>query len=142
MQISNIAPGCYHLEGPNDSAVLGSPPEILKLLLKQKKKIPHVGILPDHPHKNGVSQMAFEFLGYWFLFIDQGYQLGQKFRILGTKRMCEKLYDILRITLLGPSRNEMKKWGLSKSRVDILANLAEGMAVKRKGVVLLIEKIF
>lgn len=142
MQISNIAPGCFHLMGPTECALLGSPPEVLKILLKQKKKIPHVGILPDSPHKNGISQIAFEFLGYWFLFIDQGYQLGQKFRVLGTKRMCEKLYDILRVTLLGPSRNEMKKWGLGKSRADMLANMAEGMAIKRKGKVLPIEELF
>lgn len=142
MQINAIVPGCYHLEGPTTSALLGSPPEILKTLLKQKKKIPHVGILPDVTHKNGVSQMAFEFLGYWFLFIDQGYQKGEKFRVLGTKGACARLYDILRITLLGASRAEMKKWGLSKSRIDTLADMAEGMAIKRGKDILQIEDLF
>jgi CRP-like cAMP-binding protein len=142
MQITSVAPGCYHLEGPTTSALLGSPPEILKALLKQKKKIPHVGILPDLSHKNGVSQMAFEFLGYWFLFIDQGYQQGKKFRVLGTKKMCQRLYDILRITLLGPGREEMKKWGLSKSRIDTLVNMAEGMAIKKGTEVQQIEDLF
>lgn len=142
MQISTIAPGCYHLEGPSTSALLGSPPEVLKALLKQKKKIPHVGILPDVSHRNGVSQIAFEFLGYWFLFVDQGYQKGKKFRVLGTKTMCEKLYEILRITLLGPSREEMKHWGLSKSRIDMLATMAEGMAIKKAGRVQQVEDLF
>lgn len=142
MHISSVAPGCYHLEGPSNSALLGSPPEILKALLKQKKKIPHVGILPDLSHKNGVSQMAFEFLGYWFLFIDQGYQLGKKFRVLGTRKMCEKLYDILRITLLGPSRADMKKWGLGKARIEMLADMAEGMAIRKNGEVQPIEDLF
>src|SRR5271163_189466 len=100
MLISSIAPGCYHIEGPTTSALLGSPPEVLKFLLKQNKKIPHVGILPDISHKNGISQIAFEFLGYWFLFIDQGYQKGKKFRVIGTQTMCQRLYQILRITLL------------------------------------------
>ncbi len=142
MHISSVAPGCYHLEGPSNSALLGSPPEILKALLKQKKKIPHVGILPDLSHKNGVSQMAFEFLGYWFLFIDQGYQLGKKFRVLGTRKMCEQLYDILRITLLGPSRIDMKKWGLGKARIEMLADMAEGMAIRKNGEVQPIEDLF
>ncbi len=142
MQISPIAPGCFHLEGPTTSALLGSPPEILKALLKQKKKIPHVGILPDISHKNGISQMAFEFLGYWFLFIDQGYIKGGKFRVLGTKEMCARLYDLLRITLLGPSRNEMKKWGLSKNRIDTLVNMAEGMAIKKGKEIQQIEDLF
>ncbi len=142
MQITSIAPGCFHLEGPTASALMGSPPEILKALLKQKKKIPHVGILPDISHKNGISQMAFEFLGYWFLFVDQGYQRGNKFRVLGTKKMCQRLYDILRITLLGPSRGELKKWGLSKSRIDALVNMAEGMAIKKGKEVQQIEDLF
>src|SRR5580693_8988471 len=142
MQITSVAPGCYHLEGPAGCALLGSPPEILKALLKQKKTIPHVGLLPDISHKNGVSQMAFEFLGYWFLFIDQGYQLGKKFRVLGTKRMCEKLYDILRITLLGPGRDEMKRWGLGKGRIDMLAKMSEGMALKRGTQILQVEDLF
>ncbi len=142
MQITPVVPGCFHLEGPETSALLGSPPEILKSLLKQKKKIPHVGILPDVSHINGVSQMAFEFLGYWFLFIDQGYHAGKKFRILGSRNMCERLQEILRITLLGPTRAEMKKWGLSKNRSETLARMSEGMALKKNGVVLQVKDLF
>src|SRR5258708_16100524 len=119
MQIPSVARGCYHLEGPAASALQGSPPEILKALLKQKKKIPHVGILPDVAHINGVSQMAFEFLGYWFLFVEQGYQMGNKFRILGTKRMCERLYDILRATLILPTKHHLKRSALRKTLADI-----------------------
>ncbi len=142
MKITPLAPGCYHLEGPVTSALLGSPPEILKVLLKKKKQIPQVGILPDIVHRNGVSQMAFEFLGYWFLFVEQGYQRNLKFRVLGTKPMCERLYEILRITLLGPSREELKKWGISKSRAEMLVKMSEGLALKRNGVILNVDDVF
>ena len=142
MEVTLVAPGCYHLEGPAASALLGCPPEILKALLKQKKKIPHVGVLPDVSHKNGVSQMALEFLGYWFLFVEQQYQKGKKFRVLGTEKMCERLYEILRITLLGPGREEMKEWGLSKGRVETLCRMAEGMAIKKGGKVQQVEDLF
>ncbi len=142
MRITPVVPGCFHLEGPQTSALLGSPPEILKVLLKQKKKIPHAGILPDVSHINGVSQMAFEFLGYWFLFIDQGYQNGKKFRILGSRDMCDRLREILRITLLGPSLAEMKKWGLSKGRAEMLARMSDGLALKKAGVILQVEDLF
>ena len=142
MQINPLVPGCFHLEGPTCSALLGSPPEILKILIKNKKSVPQVGILPDVSHKNGVSQMAFEFLGYWFLFVDQGYQKGKKFRILGTPALCERLYHILRITLLGPGREEMKEWGLSKSRIDTLIKMSEGLALKRGEKVLAVEELF
>jgi hypothetical protein len=38
MQITSIVPGCYHLEGPTSCTLLGSPPKILKAILKQKEK--------------------------------------------------------------------------------------------------------
>jgi CRP-like cAMP-binding protein len=142
MKISSLAPGCFHLESSQTSALLGSPPEILKVILKKKKQVPQVGILPDVSHRNGVSQMAFEFLGYWFLFVEQGYQRNLKFRVLGTKSMCERLYSILRITLLGPNREEFKKWGISKSRAEMLLKMSEGLALKRNGVVLRVEDLF
>ncbi len=142
MHIHRIAPGCYHLEGPQSTALLGCPPEVLKALLRQKKKIPQVGILPDLAHKNGVSQMALEFLGYWFLFVEQGYQKGKKFRVLGTEKMCLRLRDLLRLTLLGPSREEMKRWGLGKARIEMLADMAEGMAIRKEGIVQQMEDLF
>jgi hypothetical protein len=68
--------------------------------------------------------------------------MGKKFRVLGTRKMCEKLYDILRITLLGPGRAEMKKWGLSKSRIDMLGDMADGMAIQKGGKVVPVEDLF
>lgn len=142
MDISTIAPGCYHLQGPQEAALLGCPPEVLKILLREKKKIPHVAVLPDVPHKDGISQMALEFLGYWFLFVEQGYQGGKRFRVLGTRAMCKRLHEILRVTLLGPTRQEMKHWGLGKSRADTLARMSDGMALRKDGKVQPIEDLF
>ncbi len=142
MKITALAPGSFHIEGPTTSALLGSPPEILKVLLKNKKQIPQVGILPDISHRNGISQMAFEFLGYWFLFVEQGYQRNLKFRVLGTRDMCQRLHAILRVTLLGPNREELKKWGISKSRAEMLAKMSEGLALKRDKQILQIEDLF
>jgi len=142
MHIETIAPGCFHLESSSEAALLGCPPEVLKALLKRKMKVPQVGILPDLSHKNGVSQMALEFLGYWFLFVEQGYQKGKKFRVLGTEAMCERLKDLLRLTLLGPSQEELKAWGLGKGRVETLVRMAEGMAIQKDGVVQGIDDLF
>ena len=142
MKLTQVVPGSYHIESDTTAAILGSPSEILKVLLKQQQKVPRVGILPDVGHVNGVSQIAFEFLAFWFLFIEQGYQNGQKFRILGTPAMCERLNDIMRVTLLGPSLEEMKSWGLSKSRAEMLATMSDGMALKRGDKILPVEEIF
>lgn len=142
MKITQVLPGCFHLQGEQEAALLSSPPEILKFLLRRKLPIPHVGIIPDTTHTRGVSKMAFEFLGYWFLFVEQGYQKGGKFRILGTPGACMRLYEILRLTLLGPSREEMKRWGLSKHRIEFLSKLSQGMALQKEGKVQQIEDFF
>ncbi len=142
MDITPVAPGCHHIQGPQESALLGCPPEVLKALLRAKMKVPHVVVLPDIPHKDGISQMALEFLGYWFLFVEQGFQGGKKFRILGTKSMCRRLVDILRVTLLGPTREEMKHWGIGKGRADMLVRMSDGMAIKKGNKVLQVEDFF
>jgi len=142
MKITSVLPGCFHLQGPRASALLGSPAEILKHLLRQKLQVPRVGMIPDVSDINGVSQMAFEFLGYWFLFVDQGLSRGEKFRIIGSRSSCERVKEILRLTLLGPTREEMKRWGLSKSRIDMLADMADGMALQKDGRVLQVEELF
>ncbi len=142
MDIIQLAPGCYHIQGSQDCALVGCPPEVLKALLRAKKKVPHTAVLPDLSHKDGISQMALEFLGYWFLFVEQGYQNGKKFRVLGTKEMCRRLIDVLRVTLLGPSREEMKRWRVGKARSEMLLKMAEGMALKRDGEVLQVEDLF
>jgi len=142
VKVTNVLPGCFHLQGPTVSALLGSPPEILKHLLRQKLQVPRVGILPDVTDIDGVSQIAFEFLGYWFLFVDQGFAKGERFRIIGHPASCESLKEILRLTLLGPSREEMKRWGLSKSRIEMLADMSDGMALQKDGRVLQVEELF
>lgn len=142
MKTTQVLPGCFHLQGPKASALLGSPAEVLKHLLRQKLQVPRVGILPDVTHVNGVSQMAFEFLGYWFLFVGQGFKNGDRFRILGPAETCERLKEILRLTLLGPSREEMKRWGLSKGRIEMLGDLSDGMALQRDGRVLQVDELF
>jgi CRP-like cAMP-binding protein len=74
--------------------------------------------------------------------VDQGYQKGRKFRILGTPALCERLYHILRITLLGPHRDELRDWGLSKHRAEMLIKMSEGLALKRGEKILQVEELF
>src|ERR1035437_7199835 len=66
MKVTTVLPGCFHLQGPQSSALVGSPAEILKHLLRQNLHVPRVGIIPDVSDINGVSQVAVEFIGYWF----------------------------------------------------------------------------
>jgi CRP-like cAMP-binding protein len=142
MKTTQIVPGCVHVQGSSSSALLGSPPEILKQILKRQLSVPRVGVLPDITQVDGVSQMAFEFLGYWFLFVEKGFSQGGRFRIIGTAEACDRLREILRLTLLGPSREEMKRWGLSKARIDLLAAMSDGLALPKDGAPAPVETLF
>lgn len=142
MKITEIVKGCFHVESDGKTALLGAPPEIIKHIQNAGKVVPPVGVLPDVSYVNGVSQIALEFPGYWFLFGDRSADRPEKFRIIGTEDMCRRVKEILEITLLGPSRKQLKGWKVSKSRSDFLLKLSSYMALKKDGVPQAIEDLF
>jgi len=133
MNISQIVPGCFHVEHRGGSAIFGSPPEILKFILKSRRMVPTTVVLPDVSYAEGVSQIALEFLAYWHLFYDQTDAALSRFRIIGSEDMCERVRETLLVTLFGPSRAQMRSWKLSKTRIAMLANMMDYMAIRRDG---------
>ena len=142
MQVTEIVKGCFHVEREGKSALLGAPPEIIKHIQKAGKTVPPVGVLPDNSFVNGVSQIALEFPGYWFLFGNSDSDKPARFRIIGTEDMCRRVKEILEITLLGPTRAQLKKWKISRRRADMLLKLSGHMALKRDGVPLAVDDLF
>ncbi len=132
MDIQQILPGCFHLQQNENAALFGSPPEILKFVLRGNRKMPRVVVLPDIAYVNGVSQIALEFLAYWHLFFDSGQQ-DCRFRVIGTGEMCRRVQETMMVTLYGPSREQMKNWRISKSRTQYLTKMMNYMAIKRGG---------
>ena len=86
--------------------LIGAPPEILKVLLIQHRPMPETVVIPGTLHKYSSSQACLEFPFYHFLFVQQGLARGKKFKVLAKKQICEKLKNMLRITLLGPDEEE------------------------------------
>ena len=86
--------------------LIGAPPEILKVLLIQHRPMPETIVIPGTLYKFSSSQACLEFPFYHFLFVQQGLARGKKFKVLAKKHICEKLKDMLRITLLGPGEEE------------------------------------
>lgn len=129
MDIEQIVPGCFHLQQADSAALFGSPPEILKFVLKAKKQVPRVVVLPDIAYVNGVSQIALEFLAYWHLFYDKN-DSSKRFRVIGTGDMCHRVRETMMVTLFGPTREQMKNWKVSKSRVSLLLKMMNYMAIK------------
>ncbi|MBN2343184.1 MAG: cyclic nucleotide-binding domain-containing protein [Deltaproteobacteria bacterium] len=129
MDIAQIVPGCFHLQHKDCAALFGSPPEILKFVLKAERTMPQVVILPDAAYVSGVSQIALEFLAYWHLFFDRK-NPDKRFRVVGTADMCRRAWETMMVTLFGPTREQMKSWKVSKSRISTLSKMTEYMAIK------------
>ena len=62
MQLYPITEGAVLLESTGGGALFGSPPEILKEILRQKLPIPNTVVLPAILYKGQCSQVAMEFL--------------------------------------------------------------------------------
>lgn len=141
MQITRVVPGCFHVEIGERRALLGAPPEAIKLIQRQGLRAPTVGVLPDVAYVDGVSQVAIEFLAYWHVFFEAG-GWHRPFRVVGTRQMCERVRQILAITLLGPTRGQLKQWKLSRTRIDVLVRMMEHLAIRRDGRPLGIDDLF
>jgi len=89
--------------------LIGCPPEILKVLMTKHVPMPDTIIIPGTLHKYSSAQACLEFPFYHFLFIQQGLARGKKFKVYAKKATCKKLAEMLRVTLIGPSVEEILK---------------------------------
>ncbi len=130
MRITPVQAGCVHLSRGPFNAIFGCPSEILKTILANKLAMPSCIVLPDTFHHNGVSLVAAEFPFYHFLFIQGALAKGRKFRIVGTREACDRVREMLRVTLLGPTDAEMKHWKVGKRVREMLRVDLDYLALK------------
>lgn len=107
------------------NVLVGCPPEVLKTLMVKHFPMPDTVVIPSTAYVYGSSLACLEFPFYHFLFIQQGLARGKKFRVMATAETCANLADMLRVTLLGPSLEEVREiegnLGLeSKSDLNLL----------------------
>lgn len=120
--------------------LIGCPPEILKVMMTKHVPMPDTIVIPGTLHKFHSSQACLEFPFYHFLFIQQGLARGKKFKVLAKKSTCEKLSNMLRVTLLGPGLAESldieKKLGLplklDQEKIRQIASEVDFLAPKDK----------
>jgi len=89
--------------------LIGCPPEILKVLMVKHVPMPDTIVIPGALHEYSSSQACLEFPFYHFLFIQQGLARGKKFKVYAKKATCKKLSEMIRVTLIGPSVEEVMK---------------------------------
>ncbi len=130
MRLTHVAPGCVHLQRGELAVLFGCPNEILKVILQKQLQMPSAIVLPDTFHKDGSSLVAVEFPFYHFVFIQGALAKGRKMRIFGTRSQCDRVREMLRVTLLGPTDEEMKAWKVAPSIRKYLRAELDHLAVK------------
>ena len=112
LKIHKLTDGCVLVENAGNGILIGCVNEAVKYLANQGLggvKLRAV-VLSDTTHAHGISHWAFEFPVYKNLFIDQGLATGEKLVIVGTESQVRRAKEIMRITLLGPTKSEFKTW--------------------------------
>ena len=92
---------------PQGNILIGCPPEVLKLMMTEHVPMPDTIVIPGTLYKYNSSFACLEFPFYHFLFIQQGMARGRKFKVFAKKKICKKLREMLRVTLLGPEYEEI-----------------------------------
>ncbi|HQH29456.1 MAG TPA: hypothetical protein PK900_01055 [Spirochaetota bacterium] len=129
--ILDILPGSKIYENDKISILAGCPPEIIKFVINKKLKFPEFIILPDSLFKGDVIQCATEFPLYYHLFVLGKFFQGKKLNIIGTKSTVDNNRELLRLTLLGPTKEEYREIGDS-SYYEELYNESRYLSVKDK----------
>lgn len=145
-----VLPGAKIYATPLNAILFGCPIEILKFILIQKQSLPSTLVIPDTTIKNNTSQASIEFLIYHFLFIQKGLARNIKMKIYCPSMYIEKIINLLRVTLLGPTKEEiinLKSLLNLQEEIDLIemkqiAKECEYFAIKTKeGRILQIEDI-
>lgn len=119
-------------EDANGSILFGQPPEVLKGLLLHGVSNFDTLVLPDVKEKGGSLTNSLEFPLYFFLFVSKGLQSGRKLNLVGEAVDISHALRLLRITLLGPTREELDKWHTETALRDEWLAAADELALKDK----------
>ncbi|MCX6744262.1 MAG: cyclic nucleotide-binding domain-containing protein [Candidatus Parcubacteria bacterium] len=110
--------------------MLGCPSEIVKILKKMGKSIPTIIVVPSVSFRYGINQAALEFPLYDFLFVLGLFFKGQKLVLIGEKKQLDRMKNILRLTLLGITKQEADQFGISDAEFERISKISNEMALK------------
>ena len=120
MQAELIFPGSYHISEGEHALLAGCPPEIVKVLIQRGLRMPRHLLLPDFAVSQGETQVAVEFPLYQYLFNQRSGEKPVPLELLGSRRRVDAAEELLRLTLFGPTVQEMKQWGETTEHAEAL----------------------
>jgi hypothetical protein len=102
--------GARLYEDDNGCMLIGQPPEVFKGLLIHGVSSFDTVVLPDVKEKGGSLTNSLEFPLYFFLFVSKAFSEGRRLNLVGEPVDISHALRLLRITLLGPTREELYQW--------------------------------
>jgi hypothetical protein len=111
MKVVKPMGGCRAVLTDERTVLFGQPPEVIKPLGSVGVSRIDGLVLTDSRERGGVLLNNLEFPLYHFLFISNGLAEGRKLGLAGTREQLTDVLDLLRLTLLGPTREELESWG-------------------------------
>ncbi len=135
--------GARLIEHSDGTILFGQPPEVLKGLLLHGISSFDTLVLPDIKEKGGAQTNSIEFPLYFFLFVAKGFAEGRKLNLVGEEVDISQALRLLRITLLGPTRDELDAWRTADDLKDEWLATAIELALKDKqNKVITVEEFF
>lgn len=119
-------------EDESGTILLGQPPEVLKGLLQHGITNFDTLVLPDVKEKSGSLMNSLEFPLYFFLFVSKGLEQGRKLNLVGESVDISHALRLLRITLFGPTRDELDGWQTNPAVANEWLAASEELALKDK----------
>ncbi len=105
------ADGSRVVSDGTETVLIGQPPEVLKGLLLKKIQRFDTLVLTDWKERDGSLLNNLEFPLYYFLFMGSGLKENRKLNLVGEPQDITRIMRLLRLTLLGPSQQELEAWG-------------------------------
>ncbi|MCZ6531350.1 MAG: MBL fold metallo-hydrolase [SAR324 cluster bacterium] len=132
VQIYKLTEGALLFCSPQGNILFGCPPEVLKHILAAHLPMPDTVVVADKLHHFHSSQASLEFPFYHFLFVQRGLERNRRFYVVGTKKQCKGLEQLLRVTVVGPTAKEMTACGTDAKRAKEIYQETTHLSLKNQ----------
>lgn len=130
LEIIKPADGSRVVRSGEHAILFGQPPEVLKGLLQHRIRSLDTLVLIDTCEQDGSLLNNLEFPLYHFLFVGKGTQPGCRLNLIGDASEISRVLRLLQLTLLGPTRAELERWGTAPWLQEEWLRAARYLALK------------
>lgn len=130
LEVIKPADGSRVVRAGAEAVLIGQPPEVLKGLLLHRIASFDTLVLTECKERDGSLLNNLEFPLYYFLFMGPGLRDGKKLNLVGEAGDIARVLRLLRLTLLGPTSQELESWGTAEALRKEWLGAARDLALK------------